>query len=453
MMRNADSDLNMLLGEPKKTIRSMFVPFLIAAAVVEINQFVDTFWVSGLGTASSSAVATITPVYGLMMCAALGIGTGATVTIAFRLGNNEPETANRLAANAMNLGIICAVISSALVFVFIDPAISMMGADDIREESKAYMLPFIAMSPALLLSSILGGILRAEGAASKSTAVQMSAAVLNMVIDPIFIYGAGLGVLGAGLSTTVSAMLALLIGLRWFVRGDTMVRLRKSDLLKADGPMMREVLGVGGPKTIQSLISNFTDVLQRVFIIIAGGTAAVMLYNYPWKYIGIVNLPARSMENSMIPVCSATYGQKDLKKMRTGFIYTLQVSVAVSTLLAIALFIFAEPLMAVLTYEESMAAMRPEFVWCLRVSAFLIPFSALMGISSSILQSLKKAKTPMYFMLIWGFLKIGMYAVACNYSFEAIIYCMVAVHWFGGICLIALAMREYRKVAKMSSIN
>ena len=93
----------------------------------------------------------------------------------------------------------------------------------------------------------------------------------------------------------------------------------------------------------------------------------------------------------------------------------------------------------------------PRFVWTLRVSVFLIPFSALMGIGSSMLQSLKRAKIPMYYMMFWGFLKLGLYGIACMGwfgidGFEAIIYCMVAVHVFGGLCLMYLAEKEFKKI-------
>ena len=97
-----------------------------------------------------------------------------------------------------------------------------------------------------------------------------------------------------------------------------------------------------------------------------------------------------------------------------------------------------------------MSALRPEFVWTLRVSVLLIPFSALMGIGSSMLQSLKKAKIPMNYYMLWGFLKLGMYAVAAYGlgSYEWIIYSMVIVHVFGGICLIYLADREFSEAEK-----
>ena len=447
-MADASENLKTLLGEPKKAIRSMVLAFFIAMAVVELNQFVDTFWVSGLGAVSSSAVATSSPIYGLMMCAGLGIGVGATATIAFRLGRGDFEEANRLAANSLLLGIICAVVSSVLVLVFARSLILIMGAESIVDECLFYILPFIFLSPLLLCNSILGGILRAEGAARKSTIVQMSAAILNMVIDPILIYGLGLGVFGAGLSTALSAGIALAIGFSWYAKDRMTVKLTRGSF-RRDKEMSREVLDVGGPKTVQALISNTTDLIQRVFLIVAGGTNAVMFYNYSWRYIALINLPGRAYENAMVPVCSAAYGQRDLLKMREGFLYTAKWVLIFSAVFAVVLFVFSEPLMSILTYEDSMRELRPQFVWTLQISTLLIPFSALMGIGSSMLQALKKSKVSMYYYFLWGFVKLGMYAVAAYvyHSFEYIIYCMVIVHVFGGLCLMYLAHSEYNKIS------
>ena len=444
-----EKDLEILLGEPKRAIRSMAWAFLFAMAVIEVNQFVDTFWVSGLGTASSSAVATVVPIYGLMMCAGLGIGVGATTSIAFRLGSREHDAANSLAANSLILGLILAIISSVIVAILAKPVIILMGAEDVLSESIEYLIPYILFSPALLCSSILGAVLRAEGAARKSTLLQISAAVFNMVLDPLFIYGLGLGVLGAGLSTAVSALLSLFLGFYWYASGRTIVKLGRSSF-RADRQAMREVLGVGAPKTVQSLISNFTDLVQRVFLIVAGGTNAVILYNFTWRYIGLVNLPGRACDSAMVPVCSAAFGQHDLAKMKTAYYYTMKIVVGVGAVASVLLFVLAEPLITVLTLEDTMSALRPEFVWTLRVSVLLIPFSALMGIGSSMLQSLKKAKIPMNYYMLWGFLKLGMYAVAAYGfgSYEWIIYSMVIVHVFGGICLIYLADREFSKAEK-----
>lgn len=447
-MDNKSKDLEILLGEPKRAIRSMALAFIFAMAVIEVNQFVDTFWVSGLGADASSAVATVTPIYGLMMCAGLGIGVGATTSIAFRLGQGEHAKANSLAANSLTLTAFIAVISSVIIAITAKPVIELMGAGSIMDLSFDYLIPFILMSPALLCSSVLGAVLRAEGAAKKSTIVQISAAVFNIILDPVMIYGLDLGVFGAGLSTSVSALLSLLIGLWWYYKDRMIVKLTRESA-KVDREAMKEVLNVGAPKTGQTLISNFTDLVQRVFLIVAGGTNAVILYNFTWRYIGLVNLPGRACDSAMIPVCSAAYGQSDMVKMRTAYHYTAKIVLLFGIASMIALFVFAEPLITILTLEETMAALRPEFVWTLQVSVLLIPFSALMGIGASMLQALKKAKVPMYFYMFWGFLKLGMYAVAAYgfNSYEWIIYSMVIVHVFGGIALMYMAEKQYRKVA------
>lgn len=451
---SAERDLEKMLGEPKAAIRGMILPFLIAMAVVEINQFVDTFWVSGLGAASASAVSTIVPVYGLMMCAGLGIAAGITTCGAFRLGRGEREAAGSLAANAIILGIIFAIIASVLVGVFINPIIDIMGAQDVREEAVQYMLPYIFMSPAVILISILGGMLRAEGAARKSTIVQAVSAILNMAFDPILIYSLDLGVFGAGLATTLSSMLALFLGLYWYLKKRAIIDINRSNF-RVNKSSMAEVMGVGGPKTVQMFISNLTDFLQRIFLIIAGGTNAVMFYNYSWRYIGVVTLPGRAVDTAMLPVCSSAYGQNDLEKMKVGYFYSIKLVVGFAVIAAVALFIFAEPLMSIMTTEESMHEVLETFVWTLRVSCFLIPFSALMGVFSSILQTMKRAKIPMYFYMIWGFIKLGLYALAAyGYfgidPFEGIIYSMVAVHMFGALCLGLFAYGEFRKLKKVS---
>jgi len=442
-----------MLGNPKDAIKGMILPFFIALAVVEVNQFVDTFWVSGLGSRSASAVSTIVPIYGLMTCAGLGIAAGITATGASRIARGEYEIAGKLVSNSLILGILFSILSSVLVLIFLDPVIDIMGAQEIREEAVQYMLPYIFMSPSIILISIVGGMLRAEGAATRSTVVQVVAAVLNMVLDPIFIYTMGMNVFGAGLATTVSSLIAVFVALYWYIRGTTVIRMDRTNF-RPDKESMYEVLGVGGPKTVQMLISNLTDFLQRIFLIMAGGTTAVMLYNYTWRYIGITTLPGKAVDMAMLPVCSAAYGVRDLEKMREGFVYSTKIVVIMGALAAILLFVFAEPFMSIMTSEESMREILPMFVWTLQASVLLIPFSAMMGVCSSMLQSMKKAKIPMYYYMLWGFIKLGLYAMAALGMFgidpfEGIIYSMVAVHIFGALCLGYLSVREYRKIRKM----
>ncbi len=440
--RTPEEDLKLLNGDPKKAIAAMFVPFLLTAMVVQVNQFADTFWVSGLGAVAGSAVSTIIPVYGMMMMVGMGLAVGATTAIAFRLGRDEREEAGNLAGQTMLLAIFFSVISSVLVFLLLDAAIDLMGAGDVRKECHDYMMPFVLLSPLVICESAFAGILRGQGAAAKSTVMQVTAALFNIALDPVFIYTLGLGLSGAAFATCISALLALIIGFSFSLGGKLPVALRLS-ALRPHREGIKEVLGVGGPRALQGLISSFTDLLQRVFLIIAGGTNAAMFYNYAWRYLGLVQLPTGALDTSMVPVCSAANGRNDAESMRAGIRYTLKLVIVCSLVSTVLLYLLADPLISIMTQEATMRPLHSTFVWTLQVSAVLLPFAALMGIGNSVLQALKKAKYSMYYMLLWSVIKLAAYAVVCVYSFEAIIYVMVLMHVFGGICLIWMANKEF----------
>jgi Na+-driven multidrug efflux pump len=212
-------------------------------------------------------------------------------------------------------------------------------------------------------------------------------------------------------------------------------------------------MGVGGPKTIQLTISNLTDLLQRVFLIIAGGTSAVMIYNYTWRYIGITSIPGRAVETAQLPVASAAYGQNDLEKVDCAFRYSVKVGLGISMLAALILFVFAEPFMSLMTVEESMSEHFAKLVWTLRVSVFLMPFLCVAGSCASLLQAIKRAKIPMYVYMVWGVLKLALYAVA-SYGllgvdpFDGIIYCMVIVHVVLFLAMWLLSRHEFNKLKR-----
>ena len=438
------SDLQILLGEPKAAVRSMFVPFLVAFAIVEANQFVDIFWISGLGVSSASAISSVVPFYFALMSAGIGISVGATTTIAFRLGKGDAEGASRLVVNALFLAFILSIISSIALALVLDPAISLMGADEIRAECWAYLIPMMVLSAPIILLSVMGGTLRGEGAAGKSTLLQVSAAVFNMVLDPILIYSLDMGIMGAGLATGLSAVLSLSMGVYWYARRRTVLHLNRESL-RLDKSMMAEVFNVGGPKTVNQLIDSIMMFIQRIFFVVAGGVPAVMMYNYPWRFISLFSLPSKAFENSLVPIGSAAYGQSDMDKMWVAYMYCLKCTVLVAIVAAIVVFVFAEPLMSIMTYESSMHEVLPKLVWILQVAVVMLPFIALRGVGNSLLQSMKKARIPMYFDLIWGSVRMVLYAMSAYGMlgvdpFDGIIYIMVIVYSLSGVMINILAV-------------
>lgn len=437
-----------MLGDPRRAIRTMAVPFLVALLVVQVNVFADTFWVSGLGVNAVSGMTTAVPLYVIFGSLGIGLSVGVTSTIAFRLGRGDTEGANRLAGNAIFIALALSVIGSLVIFLILDPMVTLMGADDVREEVRAYVLPYILFSPVVVISSTLGGLLRSEGAAKRSTAVQITAAVVNIILDPLLIYVLGMGLQGAALATILSALVSITITLSWYVRGSTAVSLRLRNL-RPEPETCRDLMTVGGPRTVEGLINNTVVLLQRIFIIAASGTVGVSLFNVPFRYVNLCMCPCESTGMAMVPVAAAAYGREDMRKMMDAMMYALKLSMLISFGMTALMLILSEPMVALFTGEESMYAYRSEFLWNLRMYSVILPFFSVQAICSSMLQAVKRSMKPMQLTLVMGTVKLFMFWIASYYDYRAITVALILSYVFSAVFMALLARREISRLPGM----
>ncbi len=442
-MERESRDLERMLGDPKAAIRSMFVPLAVSFLVVQINLFVDTSWCSGLGSDASSAVSSISPVYWIVSGLGTGIGIGAATAIARYLGRGDKASADRIASQTIVLSLIIGVISTPILFLLIDPLVFMMGADDILALCRTYIYPQVLAGTLIILDGTVSGIIRAEGAAKRSMVVLLLSAGVNMVLDPIFIYTLDLGLAGAGLATAVAATASAALGLWWYRRGKLYLTLRKKDM-RPDMADMKEILYVGIPRSSETILISLMSMIQRIFVIACGGTAAAMFYNIPWRFVSISMVVSQAVGSSLIPVSSAALGRRDYDKAETAYRYSLVVSVGVMTVIAIVLFAFADWLIVPFTYAPTMAQYRDEFAHVLRIYALLIPFMALIDVASSMLQALRMAQISMVSSFLRNLVVIILLYFASTVSLDAIYWSLVVAEVFGGLLMVWLARSGFR---------
>ena len=446
-MAISKNDLDTMLGDPKKAILAMILPLTVSYLVTQVNLYVDTFWTSGLGADASSAISTIAPIYNIVSYAGVGLGIGASATIAYRLGQGDYRTSNNLAGNTLILGLFFSIAASVLVYFFTGPIIMAIGAENIYDECLEYVFPYVLMSWALILNGIVAGLLRSEGAARKSMIVLVVSAVFNMLLDPLLIYALDWNLFGAGMATSLSSLIAGGMGLAWYAADRMNIKLNR-EAFRPSMSSMKEVLAVGAPKTAETTITQAINMAQRVFFIVAAGTLGVMFYNIPWRYVALATVPISALGAAIIPICSASLGQRKPEKMDIAVRYSIKFTLIVSIAISAFIFIFADPLMDVFTYSESMAEQKGMLVWVTRMYCLLIPPYAFNMLGNSILQALKKSMLCTILVLAWGILKLACYAVASQYSFEAIIISFVILQYIIGGIMMYLALDQTKKRKK-----
>ncbi len=436
-------DLKRMLGEPGQAIRSMLLPLIISYLVVQINLFADTSWCSGLGSDASSAVSTISPFYWIVSGLGTGIGIGAATAIARCLGRHDHASANRLASQTLVLSIIIGVVTTPFLFIAVVPAVEMMGAGGIMDLCKSYIYPQVLAGTLVILDGTISGIIRAEGAAKRSMIMLLAGAAVNIVLDPVMIYGLDMGLTGAGWATVISSTASAGIGLWWYRRGTLFLKLEISDMRPNLGDM-KEILFVGVPRATESMLISVMSMVQRIFVIACGGTAAAMFYNIPWRFVSLAEVISQAVGSALIPVCSAALGSKDAEKAKKGYRYSISLTMLWMIVIAAVLFVFADWAIIPFTYSPTMAELRPEFAHVLRIYALLIPFVGMIDIGSSILQSLRMAQISMLSSFARNILIVVLLFFGSSISLDAIYWSLVVAEIIGGTLMLWLAKVGFR---------
>lgn len=445
MSSASGKDLETMLGEPHKALLSMAVPLIISYLIIELNTFMDISWCSGLGSACTSAVSSISPMAWIATGLGTGIGVGAAAAIATKLGTGDRTKANSLASQTIVISIVLALVTTVLMMFLIDPVVDMMGVTDIREECHEYITPMIIGSVFIVLNGTVAGMLRGEGSAKRSTYVLVTAALTHMVLDPVFIYGLGMGLTGAAVATVIGMGFGAALGLSWYFRGKTEARLSfRRYRPKADE--MAYILGVGIPRSFEIFIVAIMSMIQRIFVVECGGTEAAMFYNIPWNFVTLAQSVSMSLGSALIPISAAAIGMGLTAKSESAFKMAMKWALVSMTVIAVVLFVFADVAMLPFTYSSGMTEYREEFVHVMRIYMLIVPCMGAIDVASSMLQSMRRAQQSMISSFIRNFLLVIALVWACTVSLDAIYWSLVVCEYIGAGLMVGLAVIGTRKM-------
>lgn len=438
-----------LFGDPKRVVIRMSLPIALALLVQYLNSVVDMFWVSGLGADPIAAVSVVTPIYSVIVNIGTGIGIGASYAISKRIGQNDYESASKASSQAFVMMVIAGIITVPILYFTVDSMIDYMGAAHISDLCNAYVYPVILASPLLMAGGLLAGNLRGEGAATRAMIVLAVAAVLNMILDPIFIYTLGYGVAGAAYATVISAGISMIPAVYWYlIKRDVIIPISFREF-RFTGREIRSISQVGVPQTAELMFMSLITVVFVKYIAFAGGTDLVAVFEISWRIAIILMVPAHAVSIAFVPILSASFGMKNIKRAKDILFIGFAISISIMTLFAILTY-FTAPFMAqAMTLSEDSARLRGPITEMLKVCTLTFPAFSLIHSSAALLQSMGKGMTSLSITVIRNVSIAVVYAV--------ISVGQVASHmWWGftltevafgfiGLSVAVLAFRAYRR--------
>lgn len=351
------SRLQFFLDNPTKALWTLALPIMAGMGIQTLYTIVDMIFIGRLGGNAIAAVAFIMPLFFLILGLTFGLGSGVTASIARFIGARDKINADNSAEHAVFLGLIISAVLTTTGLVYGETILRKLGAmEEILPQSWSYLKVTCFGLPFLIISSSFRSILAGEGDMKTPMLIAGLGTILNIILDPIFIFTLGYGIAGAAIATVLSQIIVFSIFVYMiFVREHTYIRFRLRDF-SYSGFIIRDIIQVGLPASISMIIMSFGQlVFNRILIFYS--TDAVAAFQVGGRLDMVIHLPIMAIAASLTTMVGMFYGAHEIEKMKFIVKYGLSRSFTITVITSALLYLFAPRIVTVFTNEQSIQSL------------------------------------------------------------------------------------------------
>ena len=396
LSNDSSNSVDLMLQNPKKALISMSIPLIISLLITSFYNLIDAAWVSGLGADALAGVGFFTPIFMILVGFGNGLGSGAAFALSKYLGENNKQKADNASIHSIIIDVIVSVAITVILLIFLNPILNAMGAGQTIGYATDYGVIILVGSIFIILSNALYGIFRGEGDTTRPMYAMIASAILNMILDPVFIYTLNLGVKGAAIATIISAVFVILILLYWFyIKKDTYLKPNLVNF-KFKREISVDIVKVGIPASIQLLNNAFFAAVFSALLTFVGSTDSVAVYSTGWRIVTIGTTPLLAIGTALISVIAANYGARNYKNIQVAHRYAMKVSIIIAVIVAILTNAFAGDIASVFASSGSSIRIASELTSFLSWIVIYYPTMAVGVASTYVFQGIGKGLTAMF---------------------------------------------------------
>lgn len=335
-----------------KALFKLGMPMVVSMLIMALYNVVDTYFVSGLGKHSVAAVSVAFPISLIFSGIGLTFGAGAGSYISRLLGGEKKKEADIVATVAMFTSVIIGAITGMTLLFLLTDVLKFMGAiPSIIEIAKKYAIIFIISTMVSTANVTAGNLAVAQGAAKVSLKAMIIGSVLNMVLDPIFIYGLNLGVNGAAIATLISQVVTLFIYIIYFKSEKSYIKLKISNF-KPTINAYKEILKVG---ISMFLLQIFSSISMSKISSSASlyGEDAIAAMGIVLRIVTLGTNVVFGYMKGLQPLAGFNYGAKNYKRLNEAIRCCIEYINLFCLVWTILLYIFAPNILSIFGTGES----------------------------------------------------------------------------------------------------
>ena len=385
-----------ILGDPKKALWKMSIPLIISLLITSLYSVIDAIWVAGLGADALAGVGFVSPIFIALMGIGNGLGAGSASALSKYIGEGNKEQADNGAIHTIFITVIVSIITTILLLIFLNDILLAMGAGITIDYAMDYGIILVIGSILVILSNALYGVLRGEGDANRTMYAMLFSSILNMILDPILIYGLTLGVRGAAIASLISILCVNLILFYWFyIRKDTYIKPFLSNY-NFNKEITVDILKVGFPASLELINNALFAALFSLLLVLVASTDAVAVYSTGWRVVTIATTPIIAVATALISVVGANYGARKYEEILVAHRYSMKIGILFGFIAAIVVYIFAPHIVSAFAYAGTSTRLSPQLIAFLSVIIIYFPTMGYGCTSTFVFQGTGNGVTAMF---------------------------------------------------------
>lgn len=352
-MNTQNNKMNLLGSVPvPRALLSMGLPTMAGMLINALYSLADTYFVGGLGTVQMAAVTVAYPLGQIVVGLGLLFGNGAAAYLSRLLGQDNRKTANAVASTALYSSIGIGAIAILLSLFFLQPILRQFGAlADIMPYALSYSRIYITFSIFNVFNVAMNNIVSSEGSARTAMLALMSGAVLNVILDPIFIYTLGLGISGAAIATAFSQMVSSAIYVTYILRKKSVFTFHIREC-RFSGDILSEILKIGVPTLLFQLLTSISIAMINDAAKEYGGSALAAMGPIT-KILSMGTLIVYGFLKGFQPIAGYSYGAKKYERLLEAIRTATLWSTIFCVIFGLAAAIFSGPIMTQFTSGDA----------------------------------------------------------------------------------------------------
>lgn len=446
-------NIDIVTGEPKKAIRKLALPMILSMFLIMVYNLADSIWVSGLGADALAAIGFVTPLFMILVGLSNGIGAGANSLIARAIGAKNKNVANNAALHSIVITLVLSIVIPLIALPLMPTLITLMGGASTMSYAMDYSNVIFGLMGVFLFSTTLTAILRSEGDVNRATIATAITAIINIVLDPVFIYMLDMGMAGAAWATIISSLISCIVIAYWiWGKKDTYMDLELHNF-KADKYVLKEILKIALPSTIEQLVVSGLVMFINSMLVMVSSTTQVAVYTASMRIIQMSMIPLMGLGTALLTVGGAAYGSRNIDKMNTSFSYTVKVGFAVSIVLGIIIYIFAPQLSVLFAYSAETAPLIPQISEVMRILILFLVFVPFGMAGSSMFQGVGRGTAALVITIIRSLLGevvlAYLFGIVLGFGYPGVYFGLVTGAFIGSMFGFGWAKLYLKKLEKV----